>query len=142
MLKFSNNVHVIEEKQIRKLDNIQHLITRISAELNSDVNIFELIDELFPTPAVCGVPKDKVMQIIKELEHHDRGLYSGLVGIFDFERNCEIAVAIRSALVKENIVTAFAGAGIISDSDAKEEFLEIKLKLDTILSLFSHESKS
>ena len=142
LLKFSNNVHVIEEKQIRKLDNIQHLITRISAELNSDVNIFELIDELFPTPAVCGIPKDKVMQIIKELEHHDRGLYSGLVGIFDFEENCEIAVAIRSALVKENIVTAFAGAGIISDSAAKEEFLEIKLKLDTILSLFTDENKS
>ena len=142
LIKYSNNVHVVEEKQIRKLDNIQHLITRISAEINSDINIFNLIDSLFPTPAVCGVPKEKAMQIIKNLELHDRGLYSGLVGIFDFENNCEIAVAIRSALVKENILIAFAGAGIISDSDAKDEFLEIKLKLDTILSLFTNENKS
>ena len=142
LIKYSNNVHVIEEKQIRKLDNIQHLITRISAELNSGINTFELIDSLFPTPAVCGVPKEKAMQIIKNLETHDRGLYSGLVGIFDFEKNCEIAVAIRSALVKENLVTAFAGAGIIKDSDMKEEFLEIKLKLGTILSLFTDENKN
>ena len=142
LIKFSNNVKIIEEKQIRKLDNIQHLITRISAKLHSEINVFELIDELFPTPAVCGVPKEKAKQIIKNLESHDRGLYSGLVGVFDFEKNCELAVAIRSALVKDNLLTAFAGAGIISDSDAKEEFLEIKLKLDTILSLFTHENKS
>jgi len=142
LIRYSDNVKVIEEKQIRKLDNIQHLITKISAELNSGINVFELIDELFPTPAVCGVPKDKAIQIIKNLEPHDRGLYSGLVGVFDFEERCELAVAIRSALVKENLLTAFAGAGIIKDSDLNEEFLEIKLKSDTILSLFKNETKS
>jgi len=57
LIQYSSNVRIIEEKQIRKLDNIQHLITKISAVLNSKENIFELIDSLFPTPAVCGVPK-------------------------------------------------------------------------------------
>lgn len=140
LVKYSNNVKVIEEKQIRKLDNIQHLITKISAKLNTEINILELIDSLFPTPAVCGVPKEKSMKLIKELEPHDRGLYSGLVGVFDFEKNCELAVAIRSALIKDDQLTAFAGAGIIKDSDPKEEFLEIKLKLGTILSLFTSEN--
>jgi menaquinone-specific isochorismate synthase len=142
LIKYSDNVHVLEKKQIRKLDNIQHLITRISAELNLEGDLFKLIDSLFPTPAVCGVPKEKAMNLIRQLEVHDRGLYSGLVGFFDFENSCELAVAIRSALVKENQVTAFAGAGLVQGSDPKEEFLEINLKLNTILSLFTDENKS
>ena len=142
LIKYSNNVRIIEEKQIRKLDNIQHLLTRISAELNSKENLFELIDSLFPTPAVCGVAKEKAISMIRKLEVHDRGLYSGLVGLIDFEGNCELAVSIRSALVEDNHVTAFAGAGFVKNSDPQEEFLETKLKLNTILSLFTDENKS
>ncbi len=142
LIKHSNNVRIIEEKQIRKLDNIQHLITRISAELNSKENLFKLIDELFPTPAVCGVPKEIAKDLIGKFESHDRGLYSGLVGILDFDGNCELAVSIRSALVRENRVTAFAGAGLVKNFDADEEFLETNLKLNTILSLFTDENKS
>ncbi|HSW56442.1 MAG TPA: isochorismate synthase, partial [Ignavibacteriaceae bacterium] len=132
LIKYSNNVRIIEEKQIRKLDNIQHLITRISAELNSKENLFELIDSLFPTPAVCGVQKDIAKDLIRKFESHDRGLYSGLIGLMDFDGNCELAVSIRSALVRENKVTAFAGAGLVKNFDADEEFLETNLKLNTI----------
>jgi len=142
LIKYSDNVRVIEEKQIRKLDNIQHLITKFSAVLNSEENIFELIDSLFPTPAVCGVPKEKAFNAIRKLEDHDRGLYSGLTGVFDFNGNCELAVSIRSALVKNREVTAFAGAGFVINSEPEEEFRETKLKLNTILYLFADESKS
>lgn len=134
--KFSDKIIKKEEKQIRKLDNIQHLTTKISAELKSNAQTFKIIDSLFPTPAVCGLPKEKAMSVIRDLENHDRGLYSGLVGWIDFEGNCELAVAIRSTLVKNNEVTAFAGAGFINGSDPEEEFLETKLKLNPILSLF------
>ncbi len=142
LIKYSNDVRIIEEKQIRKLDNIQHLITKISAVLNSKENLFELIDSLFPTPAVCGVPKDYSMNLIRELENHDRGLYSGLVGVLDFEGNCELAVSIRSALIKGNQVIAFAGAGLLKNSIPEEELLETELKLNPILSLFENENKS
>ncbi|MBE0572376.1 MAG: isochorismate synthase [Ignavibacteriaceae bacterium] len=142
LIHYSDKVRIIEEKQIRKLDNIQHLITRISAELNSKENLFELIDSLFPTPAVCGVPKETAKDLIRKFESHDRGLYSGLIGLMDFDGNCELAVSIRSALVRESKVTAFAGAGLVKNSDAEEEFLEINLKLNTILSLFTDENKS
>jgi menaquinone-specific isochorismate synthase len=142
LIHYSDKVRIIEEKQIRKLDNIQHLITRISADLNSKKKLFKLIDALFPTPAVCGVPKEIARDLIGKFESHDRGLYSGLVGILDFDGNCELAVSIRSALVRENKVTAFAGAGLVINSDADEEFLETNLKLNTILSLFIDENKS
>jgi len=142
LIQYSDKVKIIEEKQIRKLDNIQHLITRISAELNHKNNLLELIDSLFPTPAVCGVPKEKAMYLIRNLEKHDRGLYSGLIGLMDFNGGCELAVSIRSALVKDNIVNAYAGAGLVKSSNSEEEFLETDLKLNTILSLFSDERKS
>jgi isochorismate synthase EntC len=76
------------------------------------------------------------------LENHDRGLYSGLVGVLDFYGNCELAVSIRSALVKGNQVIAFAGAGLLKNSIPEEELLETELKLNPILSLFENESKS
>ena len=142
LIRYSDNVRIVEEKQIRKLNNIQHLITRISAELNSKNKLFELIDSLFPTPAVCGVPKELVMDSIRKIESHDRGLYSGIVGLMDFKGNCEFAVSIRSALVKDKIITAFAGAGLVKDSNSDEEFFETNLKLNTILSLFRNENKS
>ncbi|MEJ2104253.1 MAG: chorismate-binding protein, partial [Ignavibacteriaceae bacterium] len=139
LIQYSDKLKIIDEKQIRKLDNIQHLITRISAELNNKTNTLELIDSLFPTPAVCGVPKEKAMSLIRNLEKHDRGLYSGLIGLMDFNGGCELAVSIRSALVKDNIVNAFAGAGLIKSSNSEEEFLETELKLNAILSLFRDE---
>ena len=142
LIRYSDNVQIVEEKQIRKLNNIQHLITRISAELNSKNKLFELIDSLFPTPAVCGVPKELVMDSIRKIESHDRGLYSGIVGLMDFKGNCEFAVSIRSALVKDKIITAFAGAGLVKNSNSDEEFFETNLKFNTILSLFRNENKS
>ncbi|MGB5289714.1 MAG: isochorismate synthase [Ignavibacteriaceae bacterium] len=142
LIRYSDNVRIIEEKQIRKLDNIQHLITRISGELNFKNKLFELIDSLYPTPAVCGVPKELAMRTIRKIEPHDRGLYSGIIGLMDFNANCELAVSIRSALVKENTVTAFAGAGLVKNSNSDEELLETNLKLNTILSLFGNENKS
>ena len=142
LIQYSDNVRIIEEKQIRKLNNIQHLLTRISAELNSKNKLFDMIDSLFPTPAVCGVPKYSALNSIRQLETHDRGLYSGLIGMMNFEGDCELAVSIRSALIKDNTVIAFAGAGLVKDSNSDEEFFETNLKLDTILSLFDDENKS
>jgi menaquinone-specific isochorismate synthase len=140
--KYSDKVIIKEEKSVKKLDNIQHLATKISAELKSDVQFLKIIEALFPTPAVCGLPKDEAMSIIRTLETHDRGLYSGLIGWMDFEGNCELAVAIRSTLVKNNRVTAYAGAGLVKDSNPKEEFIETKLKLDPILTLFKSQNSN
>jgi menaquinone-specific isochorismate synthase len=139
--KHTEDITISDEIRIRKLNNIQHLITKISAKLKSRNDIFKLIDMLFPTPAVCGVPKNKAMEVIRKLESHDRGLYSGIIGWMDLSGNCELAVAIRSALVNDKNITVYAGAGIVEDSDPNEEFYETKLKLEPILSLFRNDEK-
>jgi len=140
--EYSTNICISDKPEIKKLDNIQHLITKVSAELKAKNTLFELIEALYPTPAVCGVPKNDAIEYIRQLENYDRGLYSGLIGWLDFNGNCDFSVTIRSALAKGKEITAYAGAGIVKDSNPDEEFIETQLKLNPILMLFNEENKS
>jgi len=97
----------------------------------------ELIKELYPTPAICGYPKDAALHLIKKSEVYYRGMYSGIIGWFNLEENGEFVVALRSALAVNNKITAFAGNGIVDDSNPETEYKETELKLKTILSLFN-----
>ncbi|MEO8231697.1 MAG: isochorismate synthase, partial [Ignavibacteriota bacterium] len=122
---------------VKKLPNIQHLQTSVTGTLKSKDDIFKIVSSLFPTPAVCGIPKDQSLKMIEKTESFDRGLFSGIIGWFNADNYGEFFVTIRSALVKENKLYAYAGCGIVDGSDAKEEFEETQLKLKPILSLFN-----
>lgn len=123
---------------VKKLPNIQHLQTSVTGTLKSKDDIFKIVSSLFPTPAVCGIPKDQSLKMIEKTESFDRGLFSGIIGWFNADNYGEFFVTIRSALVKENKLYAYAGCGIVDGSDAKEEFEETQLKLKPILSLFNN----
>lgn len=135
---YLEELNIEEHPVVKKFSNIQHLQTSVKGELRKGANIFDVISSLFPTPAVCGIPKEKSLQLIREIENFDRGLYSGLIGWFNCKGYGEFDVTIRSALVNKNYLYAFAGCGIVEDSDSKEEFEETKLKLKPILSLFDN----
>ncbi len=122
---------------IKKLNNIQHISTSISAKMNSKNTPLNIVKELFPTPAVCGIPKEVSLNLIKKLENYYRGLYSGIIGWFNFNDEGEFAVAIRSALTYGNKLIAFAGCGIVEKSDPDLEYEETELKLKPILSIFN-----
>ncbi len=126
-----------KEHSIKKLKNIQHISTSISARMNSQNSPLNLIKELFPTPAVCGIPKEVSLNLIKKMENYYRGLYSGIIGWFNFDDEGEFAVAIRSALTYGNKLIAFAGSGIVEKSDPDLEYEETELKFKPILSLFN-----
>lgn len=136
---FSSDIQYSKKPIIRKLPNIQHLWTPIKAKLNTDKNIFSILKEIHPTPAICGVPWTNALVSIKKMENHKRGLFAGMVGWFNFENEAEFAVAIRSALSKQNFIFAFAGCGIVKGSDPISEYEEAELKLQPILSLFKNE---
>ncbi len=138
MQKFLDDVQIEEKPIVKKFSNIQHLHTKIKGTYRSQINIFDVILSLFPTPAVCGMPKDKTLELIKKYEDYDRGLYSGLIGWFDCNTNGEFNVTIRSALIHNDFLYAFAGCGIVADSIPQEEFEETKLKFQPILSLFEN----
>ncbi|HEX2868347.1 MAG TPA: isochorismate synthase [Ignavibacteriales bacterium] len=139
---YSSEVIYETPPKIKKLKNIQHLWTPLRIRLNSSHRIFSIMESLHPTPAVCGVPQADAMNVIKKMEDYHRGMYAGIVGWFNFRKEGEFAVAIRSALLKGKKLFAFAGGGIVEGSDPAVEYKETELKLKPILALFENENKS
>lgn len=125
---------------IKKLQNIQHLHTILRSELLADINMFEIIEAIYPTAAICGEPRDKALSLLKKIEDYNRGLYSGIIGYFNLSDEGDFVIGIRSALLYENKLFAYAGCGIVEGSDPEKEFEETDLKLKVILSFFNEKN--
>ncbi|SDG06798.1 isochorismate synthase [Halorubrum xinjiangense] len=121
------------ERRVRRLATVQHLHTPITAELDADRHVLELVEALHPTPAVGGLPPDRALATIRETEPFDRGWYAAPVGWIDAAGNGAFAVAIRSAVASPRRATLFAGVGVVSDSDPDREWDEVQLKYRPIL---------
>jgi menaquinone-specific isochorismate synthase len=121
------------ERRVRRLETVQHLFTPITATLERDVHVLELVEALHPTPAVGGLPPERALATIRETEPFDRGWYAAPVGWVDAAGNGTFAVAIRSALARGDAATLFAGVGIVDDSDPDREWDEMQLKYRPIL---------
>lgn len=137
--KFSDEIVFDDKPIVRKLPNIQHLWTIIRARVHDNFKMFDLLTRLHPTPAICGDPWKIAQNFILEMEPYDRGLYSGNIGWFNFNGSGEFAVSIRSALMQDTDLYAFAGCGIVEGSEPKAEYEESEIKLKPILSLFVNE---
>lgn len=130
---FCRALEVGAEPRIRRLRHIVHLETPVSGELREPVHVLRLVAALHPTPAVGGVPAETALAWIERCEEADRGWYSGPVGWFDSEGDGELAVAIRSGLVRGSSASIWAGAGIVDGSDAELEDAETQQKLRPLL---------
>lgn len=122
-----------DERRIRRLATVQHLETPLSAELARDEHILSLVEALHPTPAVGGLPPDRALATIRTTEPFERGWYAAPVGWFDADGNGTFAVALRSAVTARDVVTLFAGVGIVADSDPDREWDEVQLKYRPVL---------
>lgn len=118
--------------EVMKLKTIQHLRTPVIGRLQTGRVILDAVERLHPTPAVGGVPTGRAVRLIRELEG-DRGWYSAPVGWVDPSGEGDFVVAIRSALVRDNTATLFAGSGIVDGSDPAEEFAETEVKLKPLI---------
>jgi menaquinone-specific isochorismate synthase len=136
---FVTDLSIREKLGIKKLKNIQHIRTSFSANVKGGIDILDIVNSLHPTPAVCGFPRKEAFDLIERTENFDRGLYSGIIGWFDEKDNSEFVVGIRSALVKNSILYAYAGCGIVEGSDPISEYNETELKLKPILSVLINE---
>jgi menaquinone-specific isochorismate synthase len=121
------------ERRVRRLETVQHLFTPITATLERDTHVLELVEALHPTPAVGGLPPETALATIRDTEPFDRGWYAAPVGWVDAAGNGTFAVAIRSALSCDTAATLFAGVGIVADSDPDREWDEMQLKYRPIL---------
>ncbi len=121
------------EPHVLALARIQHLETKIAAEVPDGISLLDVLASLHPTPAVCGTPRSVVMSFLEENELFDRGWYSGPVGWFDSEGRGIFAPALRSAVSSGARWRLFAGAGIVPGSDPVLEWEETELKFHPVL---------
>lgn len=121
-----------------KLPNLWHLATDIEAKLSGSATSLDLVNALHPTAAIAGTPTADAVRIIEELEPFDRGRYSGAVGWLDASGDGQWAVALRCAQVdKDGVITAYAGGGIVKDSEPETELAETRIKLHPIIDALS-----
>ncbi|MCZ6673397.1 MAG: isochorismate synthase [Verrucomicrobia bacterium] len=123
---------VASRPRLLKLPNVQHLFTPIEASLPTDVHILDIIQNLHPTPAVGGTPREKACSKISEYESFVRGPYAGPIGWFDARGDGEFVVGIRSGILKKNKLRLFSGAGIVRGSVPEDEKLETDLKFNAM----------
>ena len=126
------DVHCTERREILQTASIQHLYTGFRGQLKDKVNLFHILNALHPTAAVNGTPSREAMEHIRKLEPFSRGWYAGAVGWITASQ-AEFAVAIRSALVHNQTISIYSGAGIVKDSDPEQEWEETELKKRLIL---------
>ena len=112
--------------------DVQHLKTTIRGQLSDDATIFELLDRLHPTPAVGGLPRSSALAWLGNHEKLDRGWYAGPIGWISQSGEGVFVVAIRSVLMARDSAAAFAGCGLIADSNPADEWEESQIKLQTV----------
>ena len=130
-------VAAADEPALVKVQNVQHLATPIRAQLAEPVPTLELAGLLHPTPAVGGEPDVAARPLIPALEGLDRGWYAGAVGWTDLAEDGELCVALRCALVRDDVAHLYAGCGIVADSIPADELAETEDKLQALLPLLA-----
>ncbi|MEA3287304.1 MAG: isochorismate synthase [Candidatus Marinimicrobia bacterium] len=123
---------VDEDVQITRLSHVQHLCKHFSGKLDIDTNDADLINDLHPTPAMGGFPTAIALEAIESLEPFKRGWYAAPIGFVGYDHT-EFVVGIRSALIEQERVSLYSGAGIVPGSDPDEEWQEIEDKISKFL---------
>ena len=132
--KFSSNIKVTKPTTVYQ-GHLAHIRTDISAEINS-ANLSDVILDLHPTPAVCGLPVEKAKAYITEIENRDRNYYSGFLGE-KTENFASLYVNLRSMEVLPDHLRLHVGGGIVGDSNPEQEWEEILMKSKVLLSVLA-----
>ena len=110
-----------------------HIVSNVEGKLKDKFSAMDVLKATFPAGTVSGAQKVRAMEIINELESTKRGVYSGAVGYIGFDGDMNVAIAIRTAVIKNQTLFVQAGAGIVSDSIPINEWVETQNKAKAIL---------
>jgi anthranilate synthase component 1 len=127
------SVEVEDLMAIERYSHVQHLVTSLRARLRDDLDRFDALASCFPAGTVTGAPKVRAMEIIRELEPDERGVYAGAILYMDYAQNLDSCIAIRTIAMREGHAYAQAGAGIVADSVPEREYEETINKARALL---------
>lgn len=117
----ASSVNVTEFMTVERYSHIMHLVSTVEGTLRDGVSAVAVVRATFPAGTLSGAPKPRALEIIEDLEPTNRGLFGGVVGYFDFAGNADLAIAIRTAVIRNGVAHVQAGAGIVLDSVAELE---------------------
>ncbi|MFI7597807.1 anthranilate synthase component I [Actinoplanes sp. NPDC049681] len=129
----AGSVEVPDFARIERYSHVMHIVSTVVGELRDDRTAFDALAATFPAGTLSGAPKVRAMEIIESLEPTRRGLYGGTVGYFGFAGDMDMAIAIRTALMRGGTAYVGAGAGIVADSDPAAEEQETRNKAAAVL---------
>jgi anthranilate synthase component 1 len=131
------SVQLDRNQVIERYSHVMHIVSDVSGLLAEGKTAVDALMQCFPAGTVSGAPKIRAMQIIDEMEPTKRGIYAGAVGYFDYSGNMDTCIAIRTMVVTGNKVYIQAGAGIVADSIAENEFEETVNKAGALVKALS-----
>lgn len=126
-------VKVTERFTVERYSHVMHIVSNVEGRLREGLDALAVLRATFPAGTVSGAPKVRAMEIIDEMEPVKRGIYSGAVGYLGFHGEMDLAIAIRTAVVKDGQIHVQAGAGIVADSDPDAEWQETQSKARAML---------
>ena len=126
-------VKLTENMVVERYSHVMHIVSNVEGKLQPGLSALDVLKATFPAGTVSGAPKVRAMEIIDELEPVKRGIYAGAVGYLGFQGDMDLAIAIRTAVVKDGKLHVQAGAGIVADSDPSSEWQETENKARAVL---------
>lgn len=127
------SVQLTKYMTIERYKHVMHIVSEVTGELDEDTHILDVLTSCLPAGTVSGAPKIRAMQIINDLEHLKRGVYAGAIGYISVNGNMDLALAIRTMIVKDEKAYVQAGAGIVYDSVPESEYEETLNKAKALL---------
>jgi len=129
----TGTVKVTEQMIVERYSHVMHIVSNVEGKLKPGLNAIDVLRATFPAGTVSGAPKVRAMEIIDELEPVKRGIYAGAVGYLGFHGNMDVAIALRTAVVKNGMLYVQAGGGIVADSQPEAEWQETQSKARALL---------
>ncbi|TWG82759.1 anthranilate synthase component I [Cupriavidus gilardii J11] len=129
----TGSVKVTDKMVIEKYSHVQHIVSSVEGTLKAGMSNLDVLRATFPAGTLSGAPKVRAMEIIDELEPRKRGIYGGAVGYLSFGGEMDLAIAIRTGIVKDGNLYVQAAAGIVADSDPEAEWRETEAKARAVI---------
>lgn len=126
-------ITLTKQMLIERYQHVMHIISELTGELRPELSSIDALAALLPAGTVSGAPKQRAMQIINELEQVRRGVYAGAVGYININGDLDLAIAIRTMIIKDQTAYVQAGAGIVAESDPKREYEETLNKAKSLV---------
>lgn len=127
------SVKVTEHMAIERYSHVMHIVSNVEGKLKPGHNALSVFKATFPAGTVTGAPKVRAMEIIDELEPSKRGVYSGAVGYLSFNGDMDLAIAIRTAVIKNQTLYVQSGGGVVADSVPLSEWQETQNKARAVI---------